>query len=64
VSKHNRECQHRTIDIAERLDRVEIDSLAFDGWVLSRVIEKVSRAGNGYLSYRFTRATEPARRSA
>jgi hypothetical protein len=52
------------IDTAERLDRAELDELAFSGWRLERVIERVSRAGNGYLTYTFTRQDEPARRTA
>jgi hypothetical protein len=52
------------IDTAERLDRAELDELAFSGWRLERVIERVSRAGNGYLTYQFNRAGEMERQSA
>jgi hypothetical protein len=54
----------RTIDSAGPIGLVELDELAFAGWRLEGVKERASRAGNPYLSYRFTRAAEPERRAS
>jgi hypothetical protein len=54
----------KTIDAGDRMDRVELEELRFDGWQLQGVKERVSRAGNAYWSYQFIRVTEPERRTA
>jgi hypothetical protein len=51
---------HKIIDIAVSLDRAELEELAFTGWLLDRVIERVSKAGHGYLTYTFIRQSEVA----
>jgi hypothetical protein len=64
ATEHRSRKTHRTIDTAERLQRDELESIEFDGWVLSRVIDMTSKAGRPYVRYKFNRAAEPARRSA
>jgi hypothetical protein len=45
----------RILDVAERMDRAELEEIEFAGWKLDRVIPKTSRAGRQFYSYEFTR---------